>query len=237
MRERIAFCWSGGKDSAFALHRLMQNEAFEVVSLLTTCSEEPQLVSMHGVRLELVDAQARAIGLLLDKVFVGESSNEEYNRKMAQAQLRLKEQGVTAIGFGDIFLEDLRVWREEQLRCVGLAAVFPLWKIDGQQLLRDFISEGFRSRICCVSDAYLDEAALGREIDWEFINALPSTVDPCGERGEFHSFTYAGPIFAQPLEIEIGKTVYRPLEKPFDGPGAAKGFWFCDLLLAGPPAQ
>lgn len=212
----------------------MQNEAFEVVSLLTTCSEEYQRVSAHGVRLELVEAQARAIGLPLDKVFVGKSSNEEYNRKMEQAQLRLKEQGVTSIGFGDIFLEDLRAWREEQLQRIGMSAVFPLWKIDGLQLLREFISEGFRSRICCVSDAYLDENALGREIDWEFINTLPSSVDPCGERGEFHSFTYAGPIFAEPLEIEIGKNVYRPLDEMLDGPGAAKGFWFCDLLLARP---
>lgn len=234
MKKRIAFCWSGGKDSALALYRIMQNEAFEVVSLLTTFSEEYQRVSMHGVRLELVDAQARAIGLPLAKVFVGKSSNEEYGRKMAEAQLHLKAQGVTAIGFGDIFLEDLRAWREEQLQRIGLSAIFPLWKTDSKRLLRDFISDGFRSRICCVSDAYLDEKVLGRDIDWEFINTLPSNVDPCGERGEFHSFTYAGPIFAEPLEVEIGATVYRPVEEPLDGPGAAKGFWFCDLLLARP---
>ena len=232
MKTRIAFCWSGGKDSALALYRLMRDEAFEVVSLLTTCSEEHQRVSMHGVRLELIDAQARSIGLPVAKVFVGKSSNEEYSRKMAEALLHLKAQGVTAIGFGDIFLEDLRAWREKQLQRIGLSAIFPLWKIESDRLLHDFISEVFRSRVCCASDAYLDETVLGRDIDWEFINALPSNVDPCGERGEFHSFTYAGPIFAERLGLEIGETVYRPVEEPLDRPGAAKGFWYCDLLLA-----
>jgi uncharacterized protein (TIGR00290 family) len=224
-----------------ALYRVLQDPHYEVAGLLTTYNERYQRVSMHGIRLDLSESQAGSIGLPLDKVFVSRrSSNEEYALKMAECMLRYKEQGVTVIAYGDIFLQDLRAWREENLRRIGMKAIFPLWKNDTRALIREFIDLGFKSRICCINDAYLDESALGRDIDAEFIASLPADVDPCGENGEYHSFAYGGPIFSQTLAIETGEKVYRPVEQTHPGSDvcalpdrkAAKGFWFCDLLLA-----
>jgi uncharacterized protein (TIGR00290 family) len=244
-KEKIVFCWSGGKDSALALHRLRADDRYEVVSLLTTCNEHFQRVSMHGVRLELLDEQARAIGLPLEKMFVSQrSSNEEYQQKLTGHLLAHQARGVTACAYGDIFLEDLKRWREENLAKLGLRGVFPIWKVDSHALIREFIALGFGSIVCCVNDAYLDETALGRNIDAEFIQSLPADVDPCGENGEFHSFAFAGPIFHLPVPVKVGETVYRPVEETHPGgapsspvcpsPGVrqTKGFWFCDLLPA-----
>jgi uncharacterized protein (TIGR00290 family) len=228
-RERVVFCWSGGKDSALALYRLLREERYEVVSLLVTCNEELQRISMHGVRVELAEMQARAIGLPLDKVFVpSNSSNDVYQQRMSECLLAHKARGVTSIAFGDIFLEDLKQWREDNLAQIGLRGVFPIWKNEPRALMQEFIELGFKSMICCVSDAYLDETSLGRTIDWSFLDALPGNVDLCGENGEFHSFVYDGPIFKEPLKITVGESVYRPVEPA--QPGFAKGFWFCDLL-------
>jgi uncharacterized protein (TIGR00290 family) len=243
MKEKLVFCWSGGKDSALALHRLLVEGRYEVVSLLTTCNEHFQRVSMHGVRVELLEQQARSIGLPLEKVLVSQGgSNDEYVEKMRRQMLAYKAQGVTQVAFGDIFLEDLKRWREENLAQVGLRGVFPIWKVDSRELIREFIALGFGSIICCVSDAYLDETALGRKIDADFIHWLPADVDPCGEHGEFHSFAFAGPIFRQPLRVEVGEKVYRPVQEthpgatsavcPLPGTRRAKGFWFCDLMPA-----
>ncbi|HXT12868.1 MAG TPA: diphthine--ammonia ligase [Candidatus Angelobacter sp.] len=241
MKEKIVFCWSGGKDSALALNRLLAEGQYEVVSLLTTCNEHFQRVSMHGVRLELLEQQAAAIGLPLEKVFVSRrGSNEEYQQKMSSCLLAHKSRGVSGCAFGDIFLEDLKQWREQNLAKVGLRGIFPIWKVDSRELIREFIRLGFRSIICCVNDAYLDESILGRNIDAEFINSLPPDVDPCGENGEFHSFAFAGPIFKRPLQVKIGDKVYRPVEEthptqqsavcPLTSARRARGFWFCDLL-------
>jgi uncharacterized protein (TIGR00290 family) len=199
----------------------MQDDRYDVVALLSTYNEHYQRVSMHGIRLDLSQRQAESIALPLDKVFVSErSSNEEYSLKMAERMLAYKERGVTTVAFGDIFLEDLRKWREDNLAQIGMNAIFPLWKNDTSKLVREFIDLGFKSRICCINDAYLDESALGRDIDTPFIESLPSNVDPCGENGEFHTFAYAGPIFREPLPIETGERVHRD------------GFWFCDLLIS-----
>src|SRR5580658_6718175 len=169
-KEKIIFCWSGGKDSALALHRILQDERCEVVTLLTTCNEHFQRVSMHGVRVELLEQQAAAIGLPLEKVFVSQrSSNEEYQEKMSARLLAHKEQGVTACVFGDIFLEDLKLWREQNLALVGMTGIFPIWKIDSRELIDEFIALGFGSVICCVNDAYLGEESVGRNIDRAFI--------------------------------------------------------------------
>jgi uncharacterized protein (TIGR00290 family) len=234
MKEKLVFCWSGGKDSALALHRLLQDSRYDVVSLLTTCNEHFQRVSMHGVRLELLEKQANAIGLPLQKMFVSRrSSNEEYLQRLTERLLAYKAQSVSSFAFGDIFLEDLKRWREDNLAKLGLRGVFPLWKCDSGELVREFISLGFGSVVCCVNDAYLDERSLGRIIDTEFVSGLPGNVDPCGENGEFHSFAFAGPIFKAPLRFTVGERVYRPVEETHPGSTAApKGFWFCDLLPA-----
>lgn len=246
MKEKIVFCWSGGKDSALALNRLLKDGRYEIVSLLTTCNEHFQRVSMHGVRLELLDQQADSIGLPLEKIFVSQrSSNEEYQQKMSASLLAHKARGVTGCAFGDIFLEDLKRWREENLARVGLRGIFPIWKIDSHELMREFFALGFGTVICCTNDAYLDESAVGRNIDREFIASLPPNVDPCGENGEFHSFAFAGPIFRWPIKFKCGEKVYRPVEVthptdstnsayvcPTSGPRQTRGFWFCDLLPA-----
>ncbi len=243
MKEKVVFCWSGGKDSALALYKLLQGGRHEVVSLLTTCNEHFQRVSMHGVRLELLEKQAEAIGLPLEKMFVSRhSSNDEYEQKMSACLLAHRARGVTSAVFGDIFLEDLKRWREDNLARLGLRGIFPIWKMDSRELIREFIALGFGSVICCLNDAYLDETALGRNIDREFIDSLPADVDPCGENGEFHSFAFAGPIFRQPLRIQVGEKIYRPVEQthpaaaspvcPLPGARRTKGFWFCDLLPA-----
>src|SRR5665213_2105206 len=241
MKEKIVFCWSGGKDSALALNRILQDDRYEVTTLLTTCNEHFQRVSMHGVRVELVEQQAASIGIPLETIFVNQrSSNEEYQQKMSACLLAHKARGVTGCAFGDIFLEDLKRWREENLAKVGLRGIFPIWKIDSRELIREFIALGFGTTICCISDAYLDETYVGRNIDADFIKSLPAGADPCGENAEFHSFAFAWPIFKQPLRIKVGEKVYRPVEVthpgatstvcPTPGTRPAKGFWFCDLL-------
>jgi uncharacterized protein (TIGR00290 family) len=241
VRQRIVLCWSGGKDSALALHRLLRDQRYEVVALITTCNEHFRRVSMHGVRLELLDAQAQAIGLPLEKVFVSQdSSNEEYSQRMAACLMAHKDRGVSACAFGDIFLQDLRLWREQNLARIGLRGVFPIWNADSQALLREFFELKFGAVICCVSDAWLGEEAVGRPLDEAFIGSLPTGVDPCGENGEFHSFAFRGPIFAQAVPFQLGEKVYRALPKPYPVAGSAdrqrqtRGFWFCDLLPAVP---
>lgn len=232
-KEKVVFVWSGGKDSALALHELQLDERYDVVGLLTMCNENAQRVSMHGVRLDLLERQADSIGLPLEKMFVTEgSTNEAYLETLTRHLLAHKARGVTAFAYGDIFLEDLKVWREQHLASLGLRGIFPIWKRNTRELIEEFIALGFGSIVCCVDDAYLDEKALGRTIDAEFVASLPAGVDPCGENGEFHSFAFAGPIFKQALAIEIGEKVYRPIEETHPGSSLTKGFWFCDLLPA-----
>jgi uncharacterized protein (TIGR00290 family) len=245
MREPAIFCWSGGKDSALALNRVLREGRYDIVALLTTCNEHFQRVSMHGVRLELLRAQADALGLPLDTVFVSQrSSNEEYAERMGRRMQEHRARGVTTCLFGDIFLEDLRQWREANLARIGLKADFPIWKVDSRELVREFFAEGFGSVLCCVNDAWLDESFAGRKIDEALIRDLPAGVDPCGENGEYHSFAFAGPIFRAPIRYTLGEKVYRPIDATHPGAAAAalpaacplpgerrtKGFWFCDLL-------
>ncbi|MGH7942475.1 MAG: diphthine--ammonia ligase [Limisphaerales bacterium] len=246
MKQRIIFCWSGGKDSALALNRILREGRYEVGALLTTCNEHFQRVSMHGVRLELLERQARSIGLPVEKIFVGRHcSNDEYQQKMSGCLSAHKARGVTGCAFGDIFLEDLKRWRVENLASIGMRAIFPIWKADSRELMREFFALGFGAVVCCVNDAWLDAAFVGRNIDDEFIRTLPANVDPCGENGEFHSFAFAGPLFKEPVEFRLGEKVYRPVEAapsanssdsnsayicPTAGPAKTRGFWFCDLL-------
>lgn len=244
-KQRVLFSWSGGKDSALCLHRVLTSGRYEVVALLTTVNEHFQRVSMHGVRVELLEAQARQIGLPLEMMFVGvRSSNEEYADRMRAILLKYRALDVHHVVFGDIHLADLRAWREASLAEVGIQGLFPLWEENTAGLLAEFQTLGFRAVICCVDDACLDETHVGVELDACFVKTLPATVDPCGENGEYHSFAFAGPIFRKPLSIEVGETVYRPLEQTppranlsivpddrLDRP-ATRGFWFCDLTLS-----
>ena len=217
--------WSGGKDSAYALYQLMKSDQYEPRFLLSTINGNNHRLSMHGVREELIDAQAESIGIELLKVYVYEGTNEEYENSMQKELLKVRDVGIETVTFGDIFLEDLRAYREEQMRKIGMNCLFPIWKKDTHQLVRDFICEGFRTLTCCVNDAYLDQNKCGILVDEKFIADLPAGVDPCGENGEFHSFCFEGPIFKKKLSIITGEKIFRKSDMHSDG------FWFCDLFF------
>lgn len=235
--------WSGGKDAAFALWQLRQTGGYAVRGLFTTFSGAFRRVSMHGVREELLDEQARLAGLPVKKAFLPEhASMEDYNRIMKEALEDFQASGVRYAVFGDIFLEDLRAYRETQLAQAGIKGVFPLWKRDSAALVREFIAAGFKAVIVCVNAKYLPASFAGRLIDESFLADLPAGVDPCGENGEFHSFVFDGPLFSAPVPFTIGETVER-VYSPAGGQGDDcykkdeketahwdTRFYFCDLL-------
>lgn len=235
-KKPVIFAWSGGKDSAYALHQLLRGGNYEVRYLLSTINGNNRRLSMHGVREELMEAQAAGVGIPLLKVYVYEGNNLEYEKQMREVLLRVKAEGIHTVAFGDIFLEDLRIYRERQMKQIGMDCLFPIWKKDTAELLHDFIARGFKTCICCVNDGYLDKSFCGRLIDKTFVNELPPHVDPCGENGEFHSFCFEGPIFPKALSIVVGEKIYKPLDaSPADqslpaGGTITKGFWYCDLL-------
>lgn len=213
-------CWSGGKDSALALHEVLKDPHYEVAALLTTVTEDYDRISMHGVRRALLEEQARSLGLPLSQVRISkEADNREYEAKMRTALELYQHEGVSAVCFGDIFLEDLRAYREKNLAGVGLRGLFPLWKQDTMKLMDRFIGLGFKAVVVCVDTQVLDASFAGREIDKGFRASLPSGVDPCGENGEFHSFVYEGPIFNRPIRLLRGETTVRDVH-----------FCFHDLL-------
>ena len=232
--EPAIFCWSGGKDSALCLHKIIQEGEFDIKYLLTTVNEQYKRISMHGVREELLEEQAQSIGIPLIKIYVNEGTNAEYERKMEDTLLQLKKQGIQHVVFGDIFLEDLRRYRENNLAKVKMTGVFPLWKKDTTQLLKEFIAFKFKTIICCTNDAFLGEDWVGKYIDEKFLASLPDNVDACGENGEYHTFCFDGPVFKSPIKIKAGEKIYKPLEiKTTDDcglpQGKTKGFWFCEL--------
>lgn len=232
MKEKVILCWSGGKDSALALYKILQENKYEVVGLLTTLNRTYKRVSMHGIREELLNAQVASIGLPLIKMFVSEGTNSEYEKNMESLLLKYKKQGVSKIIFGDIFLEDLREYRENNLKKVGLIAEFPLWEKNTRELVTEFIAHGFKTVICCVNDAFLGEEIVGKEITNEFIRTLPENIDPCGENGEYHTFCYDGPIFKIPVKFTAGEKIYKPLEiKSINSTKKimTKGFWYIEL--------
>lgn len=242
MKNKAIFNWSSGKDSALALYKTLQNPTFEVVTLLTSVSEQYQRISMHGVRVELLDQQAKSIGIPLTKMMIPEMPTMEvYENVMRTTLTHLKEQGVTHSIFGDIFLEDLRLYRENKLKEIGFEGEFPLWKEDTKALIDEFLALGFKTIVTCVNEKFLDKSFVGRVIDQQFISDLPHNVDVCGENGEFHTFTFDGPIFSQPIAFEIGEIVHRKYEKPkgtsssntacdTDNTPSEFGFWYCDLI-------
>ena len=207
---KILHSWSSGKDSAWALHVLNQTHPGAVAGLLTTINEAMDRVAMHGVRRELLEQQARATGLPLLIVRIPHPcSNEVYEERMRAAVQSAVADGFTHVAFGDLFLQDVRRYREERLAGSGLAPLFPLWDIPTDELARDMIDGGLRARLACVDTRVIDASFCGREFDATLLQDLPPTVDPCGENGEFHTCVYAGPMFASPLPLEPGEVVTR----------------------------
>jgi uncharacterized protein (TIGR00290 family) len=240
---KVLFNWSSGKDSALTLYKIQKNPDYKIEYLLTSVNEKFQRISMHGVRVELLQAQAKSIDIPLKIMQVPEMPTMEvYETVMMQTLTELKKEGITHSVFGDIFLEDLRKYREIQLAKIDFTGVFPIWKIPSKELIDEFIQLGFKTIVVCVNERYLDKSFVGRIIDQNFINDLPENVDVCGENGEFHTFTFDGPIFSKPINFEIGEIVYRKYEKPKteDSSNTAcdtsasdafdYGFWYCDLI-------
>lgn len=220
-RDPILMCWSGGKDSVMALHALLTEGRHRIAALLTTITEGYERISMHGVRRELLAAQANALGLPLDEVRIPpECINPVYEARMEEALRRHLGNGVRRVAFGDIFLEDLRAYRERNLARVEMQAVFPIWKRDTRELFREFLAKGFRAVAVCVDPKALDTSFAGRFLDESFLRDLPAGVDPCGENGEFHTFVFDGPIFNKPVRFTVGPAVERD------------GFFFTDLIPA-----
>jgi uncharacterized protein (TIGR00290 family) len=202
--------WSGGKDSSIALHKILQENKYEVSFLFTTINASFDRISQHGVRSQLLKEQARSIDIPLKTVSLPDTPTmESYNRIMKQALSGFKKEGLTHSIFGDIFLEDLRQYREDRLAEAGFDGVFPLWKQDTTRLAQKFIRDGFKAVVVCVDDTHLDNSFSGRIYDETFLNDLPDGVDPCGENGEFHTFVYDGPIFSEPVPWNLGEKVYR----------------------------
>jgi uncharacterized protein (TIGR00290 family) len=208
--KRILLSWSSGKDSAWSLHLLRQRNEFEVIGLLTTFNQEADRVAMHAVRRELVELQAEAAGLPLWTIpLPWPCSNDQYESLMAQACAKAVAEGIEGIAFGDLFLEDVRAYREKQLKDTGLQPIFPAWGLPTRQLAQEMIAAGLRAKLTCIDTDKLDRSFAGREFDEALLIDLPGEVDPCGERGEFHSFVYAGPMLQSVLPVTAGETVVR----------------------------
>ena len=216
--------WSGGKNSAWALHTLRQNPAYNVAALPTTVNEQFSRVAIHGFRAELLDRQAISVGLPIWKIPLPyPCSNAEYETRMEAVCVRAVQEGFEAVAFGDLFLEEIRAYRIEHPAGTGLEPVFPIWGIPTDQLARQMVAAGLRARITCLDPRQLPASFCGRVYNAEFLNDLPPAVDPCGERGEFHSFAYAGPMFSQPIPVEHTHDVER------------EGFLYGDLVPASDP--
>lgn len=214
----VLFCWSGGKDSALALHALLQQK-IPIAALLTTVTETYDRISMHGVRRELLVQQAKSIGVPLHEVRIPpQCVNPIYEARMEEALRVHYAAGVRTVAFGDIFLEDLRAYREKNLARIGMVALFPIWKRDTRDLIRQFHADGFRAIAVCVDPKVLDVSFAGRELNETFFRELPPRVDPCGENGEFHTFVFAGPVFRHPIPFTRGEVVHLD------------GFTYCDLI-------
>ena len=218
-QPKALLSWSSGKDSAWSLHVLRTRQEVEVVGLLTTVNQVHSRVAMHAVRVELLEAQAQAAGLPLRKIPIpSPCTNAEYEAAMLAAVERAKREGIGSVAFGDLFLEDIRRYREERLRETGVAPIFPIWAMPTRELAYEMVKSGLRARVTCVDPKQLPESFAGREFDARFLADLPSDVDPCGERGEFHTFAYDGPMFERPVPVKSGEIVKRD------------GFVFADLL-------
>jgi uncharacterized protein (TIGR00290 family) len=218
--ESILLSWSGGKDSALALYEVQREKKYRVDALVTTVTKTYDRISMHGVRRVLLERQAASLGIKLEIVYISpDSSNEEYESQMAAILARYNRSGITKVAFGDIFLEDLRKYREEKLSQLGMQALFPIWKRDTKELSRSLIELGFGAITTCVDTKALDKNCVGRVIDAAFLAELPVSADSCGENGEYHSFVFSGPILKSRIDYSLGEKVLRD-----------ERFYFCDLI-------
>ena len=218
---RVALSWSSGKDSAWALHLLRQDPSLKVVALVTTFNSAADRVAMHAVRRACVKAQAERAGLPVWAVELPwPCSNAEYEAQMALLYARAQDEGIEAIAFGDLFLEDIRAYRVEQLRGSGLMPLFPVWGLRTDLLAREMIAAGVKAKLTCVDPAKLDASFAGRDFDAQLLHDLPAGIDPCGENGEFHSFVYEAPVFSRPIAVSSGIVLARD------------GFVFADVLLS-----
>jgi uncharacterized protein (TIGR00290 family) len=214
----IVMCWSGGKDSSLALQALLNSSEYDVKALLTTVTQEYDRISMHGVRRQLLEAQAASIGLPLHTVLIPPTChNDTYEQRMREACESFKAQGIHHMAFGDLYLEDIRTYRDKMLAQIAMTAIYPVWGLDTKQLAQDFIASGFRAILCCTDPAQIPSEFCGRDYDQSLLTDLPTTCDPCGENGEFHTFVHAGPIFKQAIACTKGQAVLRD------------NFWFCDI--------
>jgi uncharacterized protein (TIGR00290 family) len=240
-KPKAVFNWSGGKDSTMALYKTLAQGEYDIACLLTSVTRQYQRISMHGVRVELLRQQAASLGIPLLPMWMPDAPDmPAYENIVRETLTGLKTEGVTTGIFGDIFLEDLRQYREEKLAELGFKAIFPIWKIPTTDLVREFIDLGFKAVLSCVSDKVLDRSFAGRLIDDAFLRDLPEGVDPCGENGEFHSFVFDGPLFSHPIEFTLGEIVHR--EYSHHARDAAPdtppdGFWYCDLVPVMEPAR
>jgi uncharacterized protein (TIGR00290 family) len=220
-KRRTLLSWSSGKDSAWTLHLVRQDPAIELASLLTTFNTEADRVAMHAVRRELVEAQAERIGLPLWPIELPwPCSNAEYETRMLAACRRATDAGITAVAFGDLFLADIRAYRERQLQGTGLHPLFPVWLIPTARLAHELIRAGVKAKVTCVDRTKLDASYAGRDYDADFLNSLPAGIDPCGENGEFHTFVYDSPDFSRPIPVTAGQKIERD------------GFVFADVVPA-----
>jgi len=215
----VLMSWSGGKDSCLALHDIQRARKYRVAALLTTVTRDYDRISMHGVRRVLLEKQADSLGLPLHQVLISkDATNEEYEMKMGEAFSVYSGQGIDSIVFGDLFLEDIRTYREQFLARHNMRGLFPVWKRDTGRFIKEFVALGFKAVVTCVNSQLLDQSFAGRMIDEVFLSSLPSHIDPCGENGEFHTFVFDGPTFARRVEFSLGEVVLR------------ESFWFCDLV-------
>lgn len=224
--------WSGGKDSALALYHSLQDKSCDVCYLLTSLNDSFRRVSMHGVREELLDQQAQRLGIELLKLRLPETTSmEDYQVRMAEILQPLADAGITTSIFGDIFLEDLRLYRENQLATVGMQGLFPLWKRPSPELLEEFWGLGFQTIVVSVNGNVLDRSFCGRVLDRDFVRELPAGVDPCGENGEFHTFVFDAPYFSQPIDFQKGETVEKTYHfQNADGEAITSTYFFTDML-------
>lgn len=221
-QNRVLVSWSGGKDSCLALHEIQRTPGIRVEALLTTVTRDFDRISMHGVRRTLLERQAASLGLSLHQILISkDATNEEYESKMGRAFSAYHRQGIGLVVFGDLFLEDIRAYRERLLAKHDMIGLYPIWKRDTSRLIREFIQLGFKTVVVCVDPAQLDPSFVGRIIDENFLSQLPPQVDPCGENGEFHTFVFDGPIFRDEVKFSFGEITCRG------------SFWFCDLLPEG----